>query len=411
MSASRARLRRFASSRALPLFAVFGVLAVGCGPSGKTERAGAKVTAVLEVPAERIGVVDGVPILEGGYSGLAFDEAGGLWAITDRGPNLEAAAALGRPAKRFPLPDYRPHAQQVTVDSTGVRLGRRVAFGNAAGRPASGYPPPTRDPSLTVETALDVDFGDDGHDPEGIDSEGVAFGDGSMWVSEEYRPSIWRLDPASGRLLARYTPTPTGPLDAPLPAWLLQRRPNLGFEGLAYHEGHVYAALQGPLSPPGGDAYTPLVRILRLDPATGRTRSFVYALDGSQRKIGDLAVHPDGRLLVLEHGERFGGRWTAEVYAIDLGHVDYLNDDSLPPERFRDAATALTASVLIAPKQLYVDLLAAGYPARLTKPEGLAADAGGRLLIINDNDYGLDAPRGTGAAVATGVGTRLVVVE
>ena len=383
----------------------------GCTSNKSTPASQHAVIARVPLPTAQLGTVDGAVIVEGGYSGLAFDDTGRLWAITDRGPNLEAEQALGRAAKRFPLPKYHPHAQQLSLDSSGVGLHTRLNFGNALGAPATGLPPPTRDPKLTVETALDSDFKDAGHDPEGIDSEGITFGAGSLWISDEYRPSIWRLDPQSGKLIERYTPTPTTALDKALPAWLLQRRPNLGFEGIAFRDGFLYAALQGPLSPPGGDKFTSLVRILRVDIESGRTRSFVYALDGSQRKIGDLAIDEQGQLLVLEHGERFGGRWTAEVYAIDIGKVDYLNDDALPPERFRDVATALTASVLIAPKRLYVDLLAAGYSTRLRKPEGLAVDGDGRLYIINDNDYGLDSPQGTGAAVATGIETRLIVID
>ena len=407
--ASAARIPHATGSWLLAL--AVGCALPACGPAAGTERPSTSIVACVALPADRLGTVDGVPVREGGYSGLAFDEAGGLWALTDRGPNLEAERAAGRPAKRFPVPDYHPHAQRLTLDSAGVTLSDVLAFGTATGDLATGYPPPATDPALTVELALDADFRDDGHDAEGIDSEGIAFGGGSLWVGDEYRPSVWRLDPQTGRLLARYTPTPSHPLDRPLPTWLLQRRPNLGFEGLAWRNDYLFAALQGPLSPPGGDAYTPLTRILRLDPATGDARAFAYALEGPARKIGDLAVHPDGRLLVLEHGERPGGRWSAEVYAVDLARVGYLAADALPPERFRDLASALAAGVAVAPKTLHVDLLAAGYPPRLRKPEGLAVDPAGRLVVINDNDFGLDSPRGTGSAVATGVATELFVID
>ena len=414
------------SSPPLPLVTVVVAVAVvtlfclvGCGADGgvlsdaEVLRPGARVTSRYRLYAEELGRVDGAVVRAGGYSGLAFDSAGSLWAITDRGPNLEAATARLHAAKRFPLPDYRPHARRIDSAGGQLALGERLGFLAADGGAATGLPPPSAAPGLVVEEALGPDFETLPHDPDGIDSEGVAFGAGSLWVSDEYRPSVWRLDPGSGRLLARYTPTPTGPLDRRLPAWLLQRRPNLGFEGLAFQRdpGYLYVALQGPLSPPGADARTRLVRILRLDPATDRVRSFVYPLDGSRRKIGDLALSPEGYLLVLEHGERFGRPWSAEVYAVDLARVDYLNDDGLPPERFSDVPTALTAGVLVAGKELYVDLLAAGWPAAWSKPEGLACDAAGRLYLVNDDDFGIDSPAGTGAAVMTGADSYLVVIE
>lgn len=393
------------------------VVLVACGPPAGTapERAGATVTARYTLEAAELGSVDGAVIRDGGYSALAFDDAGALWTVTDRGPNLEAENRLGRPAKRFPIPGYRPVAERLDAAEGTLRVVERVVFGTPdQGRVASGLPPPARAEAITVEAGLGRDFAELPHDPEGIDSEGLAFdGRGGMWVGDEYRPSIWHLDAATGALIRRYTPTPRGLLDAPLPEYLLQRQPNLGIEGIALGpEGYLYASLQGPLSPPGGDDFTAITRILRLDTASGEVRAFAYAMEASTRKLGDLALAPDGRLLVLEHGERSGiGGWSAEVYAIDLDRVDYLDPRALPPERFRDVTTALTQGVVIAPKELYVDLLAAGWPRRYQKPEGLAVDSEGRLLLVNDNDFGLDSPMGTGAAVATGVGTELLVIE
>ena len=395
----------------------FALYLPACGPPAGTapERPGASVAARYTLAAERLGEVDGASIRDGGYSALAFDDGGALWALTDRGPNLEASARVGRPAKRFPVPRYRPVAERLDASAGELRVVERVAFGSAdSTRAASGLPPPSRSPDATVETGLGADFAPLPHDAEGIDSEGLAFdGRGGVYVSDEYRPSIWRLDAATGRLLRRYTPTPSGPLDAPLPGYLLERRPNLGIEGLALGpDGDLFASLQGPLSPPGADPATPIVRILRLDTASGAVRAFAYALEASTRKIGDLAVAPDGRLLVLEHGERSRlGGWSAEVYAVDAERVDYLDPRALPPERFRDVTTALTQGVVVAPKTLYVDLSAAGWSPRLRKPEGLAVDAEGRVLVVNDNDFGLDSPMGTGAAVATGDPTQLVVIE
>jgi len=161
--------------------------------------------------------------------------------------------------------------------------------------------------------------------------------------------------------------------------------------------------LQGPLSPIGGDPQTPIVRILRINTATAEVRHFLYALDSYQRKIGDLAMHPNGSLLVLEHGHRKQGNWSSEIYAINLAQINFASVGTFPPERFSDVATALSGGEIISSKALFLDLLAAGYPSSLPKPEGLAVDMDGTVYIINDNDYGIDSPAADGKAVATGM--------
>lgn len=375
------------------------------------ERADARIVATYRLDAAKIGEVDGVDILDGGYSSLALAPDGALWVVTDRGPNLEAYARAGQAAKRFPIPNYLPTAERIEIDGDGIRVVEQLTITGAGGQAVTGLPIPTLDPDASVELAYGPTFAPIATDAEGIDSEGLAFRGDELWLSDEYRPSLWRLDAATGQLLERYTPTPAGALDKPLPDWLLDREPNLGFEGIVAVDGYVYAALQGPIYPPGGDRTTRITRVIRLDPATGAVESYAYALEGSTRKIGDLAALPDGRLLVLEHGLIPGKGWSAEIYAVPIARLAKISEGTLPPERFRDPESALIGGVSLAPKTLYVDLLAAGWDPAWEKPEGLAVDAKGRILLVNDNDYGLLSPTGTGEAVATDAATVLVVIE
>ena len=372
----------------------------------------ARVAATYALDAVAIGEVDGITIRDGGYSGLAISPDAEIWVTTDRGPNLEARAHAGRAAKRFPLPGYTPAAERVEIEADRLVVRERRRYLTPGGPPATGLPIPTADPAIDVELAYGPAFADVGRDAEGIDAEGIAFDDvGGAWIADEYRPSLWYVTAATGRLRRRYTPTPSAASDEPLPTWLLQRAPNLGFEGVAVVGDDVYAALQGPLRPPGGDRSTRITRLLRLDPATGQTQSYAYALEGSTRKVGDLAVAPDGRLLVLEHGLIPGRGWSAEVYAVRTDRLTALPTGGLPPERYRDPESAITGGVAIAPKTLYVDLLAAGWDPTWDKPEGLAAAGDGSLLLVNDNDYGLVSPRADGRAEATDAETVLVVVR
>ncbi len=375
------------------------------------ERADAQIVGIYRLDAVKLGEVDGVDILDGGYSSLDIAADGAMWVVTDRGPNLEATARSGAAAKRFPIPDYRPTAERIEIDGERIRVVEQRPYFGDGGRPATGLPTPSLDAKATIEIAYNGSFGVLPPDPEGIDSEGLVFVDDDLWISDEYRPSLWRLDAVTGQLKERYTPTPNGPRDKPLPDWLLARSPNLGFEGITADRDYLYAALQGPIQPLGGDRTTRITRILRLDPATGATESYAYALEGSTRKIGDLATLPDGRLLILEHGLIPGKGWSAELYAVPIARLAKITESTLPPERFRDPESALIGGVSLAPKTLYLDLLQAGWDPVWEKPEGLAIDAAGRILLINDNDYGLISPLADGKAVRTDAETVLVIIE
>ena len=360
-----------------------------------------------------LGHVDGVRIGEGGISGLDRLADGRLVGVTDRGPNLDAETLAGRPAKRFPVPDYRPSLVTLVASDGRLHITSRVPIVGPNG-PVSGRPPATSGDAL-VETALGPDGETLAADPWGLDAEGVAdAGDGTVWLSEEYRPSLWRVDLATGRTIERFVPVVEAPFDRPLPAVVQLRGANLGFEGVAVvrtpRGPRVVAALQGPLRPVGASPDTPVARLLSLDVATGAAETLAYALDGPLRKVGDVAALPDGRLLLLEHGPLPGGSWGAAVYALDLATGRGVDDAATPPETFATLDAARAAGVALLDKRLVVDLVAAGWPVGALKPEGLVVD-GRRLAVVADNDYGLDAPEGDGRAVATGAETFLFVLD
>ncbi len=402
-----------------PLQILLGALALAvlgaCGSDsgGPKMREDARVRAIYRLTQPRPIIIDaGARIREGGFSALDIAPDGGIWTTTDRGPNLEAAERYRRPAKRFPNPRYHPHA--LRLDTSGgqlVTIGK-LPFELPEGLLATGLPTPPNDTLQVVEMAIGFEGNREKEDPRGIDSEGLAIGSGNqMYVCDEYRPSIWLVDTARGLLTQRYTPKPSEPYERKLPEWLLQRRANLGIEGLAYDGSYLYAALQGPLSPPDGSELTPFARILRIDLGTEEVSYLNYELDGPARKIGDLSMDPSGEILVLEHGENAAGQWSAEIFALDLD-AEVWNAEGVPgAEAFTNAQAARDAGRSIAGKHLYVDLVAAGWPREWLKPEGLAVAANGDILLVNDNDYGIDSPAGDGVSVQTGVMTGLVVIR
>ncbi|HEX9953008.1 MAG TPA: esterase-like activity of phytase family protein, partial [Rubricoccaceae bacterium] len=156
-----------------------------------------------------LGTVDGVEVHEGGLSGLDRLADGRFIAVTDRGPNIDAATSEGRPAKRFPVPDYRPSLVLLRFDDEEIVVTERRTILTPDGGPVSGRPPSAVAADgaiiggdLVVETALGPDGAQLAPDPWGLDAEGVAdAGDGTVWICEEYRPSLWRVDLATGRVL------------------------------------------------------------------------------------------------------------------------------------------------------------------------------------------------------------------
>ena len=382
------------------LLAVLG----GCAAPAPT----ATRPAVYVAPDSVVARLDGVEVIDGGLSALTLGPGGALWTVSDRGPNLEAEVSAGRPAKRFALPDYAPLISRVDTTGGVLRLVSRRPVRTPDGRAATGAPP--QSPGA-AEVDVEVGLGPDGGlvpvDPWGVDAEGLEFDGESLWLAEEYRPSLWRLDAATFAVRERWTPAPTDPIDRPLPPVLAGRQPNLGFEGVAVMDGAVVASLQGPISTPDTDPATPFVRLLRLDAEAGTAETFAYPMDGPLRKVGDLAALPDGRLLVLEHGPGPDGRWSGGVYAVTLRGAAPLADAL--PERFATAERARAAGIAVLDKRLVLDLVPSGWPATLLKPEGLAVLPDGRLAVIADNDYGVDAPAADGRPVATGVRSTLVV--
>ena len=379
-----------------PLLVLFvAALAVAACTSPPAATRGSEVLPVLGL--DTLGTVDGLTFVEGGVSGLDRDPAGGLIGVTDRGPNADAVNAAGRPAKRFPLPGYRPALLRLAVGAAGVSLTERVPFIVPTGT-ASGLPVPDAAGAEVVESAFDAEGRGLAPDAWGVDAEGVAAVADGYWVSEEYRPSLWYVG-RDGTVRQRYTPRPVAPGDRPLPAVILDREANRGFEGVGvWPSGHVVAALQSPLLVGGGGSR--VARLVVLDPASGDAWTLAYELDGPLRKVGDVAALDEGRLLVVEHGPMgLGGPWSGAVYLLDTRRAGRV-PDGVTPETGN--------SVRLADKSLVLDLGAAGWPAGLEKPEGLAVLDDRTLAVVNDNDYGLGSPLGDGQLVATDQPTVLV---
>lgn len=358
-----------------------------------------------------------------GLSRRAGDPPGVVWAAGDRGPNIKVKAAvelygldrleaLGREAgaKIMPRLDIGPAIAELRVSGRRVELVRSLRIADSGGRAVSGLPVPGG-PHTRHEPAFDLDGRKLPPDPSGLDTEGIAaLADGGFWVSDEFGPSLVRID-GEGRVLRRLVPEGSDfegaayPVEACLPAIAARRQLNRGFEAIALSpDGEwLFIAFQSPLAHPDEDANAQArhVRLWRLDsgsgevaaqylypldpPETFRRDSAKKPLDPADLKVSELCWVGDDSLLVLERGSE-----TTKIY-----RVAPSADLALPPEHL-DGSTRPTVEELSA-GEIALPVLAKRLlfssddaPEVGADLEGMAILSPSELLLVSDNDFGVE---------------------
>lgn len=298
------------------------------------------------------------------------DPPGRVWGLGDRGPNLKIKTAIKRygldhlaplkdlaGAKVLPLPSFQPALSELQVGEDRVTLIRTLPLRTPTG-PLSGLAIPGS-AEADVEPTFDLAGELLAPDPNGVDTEGlVALADGGFWVSEEYGPSVLRVD-AEGVVQSRWTPSGAG-----------RRRLNRGFEGLAISpdERWLYVLFQSGLE---GDGQME-TRIWTLDARDGSVAadhaypfdppdSFAEdeAVEASDLKACELLCIGPDRFLVLERVTR-----SARIYRIELG------------------AGAPSAKTLVFSTD--------DHDAIAPDLEGMCLLSDRELLIATDNDFGTE---------------------
>ncbi|HEY0132220.1 MAG TPA: esterase-like activity of phytase family protein [Allosphingosinicella sp.] len=360
-----------------------------------------------------------------GLSRRTGDPAGTVWAVGDRGPNIKVKDVvklygLDRlerlrdedGAKIMPRLDLGPAIAELRVAGDRIEFVRSLSIADSQGRPVSGLPVPGG-PHTRCEPAFDLDGEPIAPDPSGLDTEGIAaLADGGFWVSDEFGPSLVRLD-SGGRVLRRLVPAGTDlagaayPVETRFPAIAARRQLNRGFEAIAISpdEKWLFIAFQSPLAHPDEQAHERArhVRLWRLDSETGEVAAqYLYPLDPPESFRRDLEKKPLDRsdlkvselcwlgadsLLVLERGSE-----TTKIY-----RVTPSADLALPPAHL-DAATRPTVEELgagdgdpglpvLAKHLLFSTDDAPEVGADL---EGMAILSPSELLLVNDNDFGVE---------------------
>jgi len=384
--------------------------------------------AELELPGGRLRVTRG---LGSGLSRNPLDDPGILWSVGDRGPNLKVPQAVDQygldqlepfrnvdGVKILPFPDIGPAISQLRISGDRVELLRTVPIRGRRGQPISGRPP-LYGRAEETEPALAVDGTLLPPDPSGADTEGLAVAsDGDFWVADEYGPSLFQIAP-DGIVRRRLVPAGSEdwflgadyPVEAVLPAIATRRRLNRGFEGLAISEdgGWLFAAFQSPLAHPDLEAHLRArhVRIWKVSTETGRVAAqFIYPLDPPKSfrrdrakgdvdradiKIGEIAMLAGNRLLVLERCSL-----TSKLYLVNLG----VNSSTLPLQV--DVTTrptieqmsvdgSLVETIPVLEKRLF--LSTDDYPEIDGDLEGIAVLGPRTIILVNDNDFGIEGVR------------------
>jgi hypothetical protein len=356
-----------------------------------------------------------------GLSRRPGDPPGIVWAIGDRGPNIKVKAAVklygldrlgplrgAEGAKIMPRLDLGPAIAQLRVTEDRVELVRSLRIADSGARPVSGLPVPGGE-HMRSEPAFDLGGEPLRPDPSGLDTEGIAaLADGGFWVSDEFGPSLVRLD-AQARVLKRLVPHGTDldgaayPVEAMLPAIAARRQLNRGFEAVALSpdERWLFLAFQSPLAHPDEAAHEQArhVRLWRCDPATGEVAAqYLYPLDPpdsfrrdgplerSDLKVSELAWVGEDSLLVLERGSQ-----TTKIYRVTPSDAQAL------PAEHLDVATRPTVEELSAAGKRELLVLAKQLlfttddaPEIAPDLEGMAILSPFELLLVNDNDFGIE---------------------
>ncbi|MFD0305299.1 esterase-like activity of phytase family protein [Streptomyces sp. NPDC127119] len=339
---------------------------------------------------------------------------GEFWTVTDRGPNGQIKVD-GVKRRTFPVPGFDPAIVKIRVSGDSVKVLDAIPITTGSGKPVTGLPnQAARDEapySYDATTPLS-------YNPNGLDTEGIVRSkDGSFWLVDEYGPSLVHVS-ARGKVLTRYVPkglnlTGAGyPVVEALPAVLLHRKINRGFEGLALLPGgDLVLAVQSPLSLPDTDAgeESLTARLLRFSPKKRAvTAEYAYRFDPvgtvdpgeddtSELKISSVVAVGRDELLVEERTDK-----AARLQVVKLSRgADILGDkwdDSTTSPSLEQLEDPAASGVPVLRKRLVVDLgKVKGVPGKI---EGVARVDRDTLALINDNDFGMTD--GTGAFDAQG---------
>ncbi|MBA3510491.1 esterase-like activity of phytase family protein [Sphingomonas sp.] len=374
--------------------------------------------AEVDFPGSKLVIRHGIG------SGLSRDRSGGefVWAIADRGPNLELRTAIDdygwqapescrgeADAKLMPRLELGPYLARLRIHGEQVELDGIVRLTDARGTQIPGCPVPDGD-HFQCEPAFDFDGRPIPPDPLGMDTEGIAaLSDGGFWVGEEYGPSLVQVAP-SGRVVRRLVPKGSAiahadHVEEALPALAARRHLNRGFEAVAASpsEDRLFLAFQSPLSHPDKTAFERArhVRLWELDRDGRVLAQYLYPFDEpdtfvrdvEKKKLGwkdlkicELTAVGERSLLVLERSTE-----TCKIYRIELADelrvpAAHLDVDTRPTIEELSAMDGPFDLPVLAKQLLFTS---DDHPEVSADIEGMTPLSERSLLLVSDNDFGV----------------------
>lgn len=347
-----------------------------------------------------------------------------VWTLGDRGPNIacsEMKETTGvelncreiKNSRVYPTPSYTPSIYRVLLLDDGTfQVTDVIKLKDRDGHPLNGMPNPLK--TATTEIPLDGKGAKLQQDLRGIDAEAlVRLNDGTFWVGDENGPSLAQFS-ADGKLLERHVPKGTEGdfAGAPyktvgsLPAIIAKRQANRGIEamGISPDERFLYFIMQNPLANPDTAAFQQArnTRLFKLNRATMKVvGEYVYALDDpmtfrrdpskkpSDPRISEMMAIGLDRLIVLERTEQ-----TTKLY-----EVEFVGATDIAGSRWDDTATKPSleqtdlAEAKIAPVKKTIRFDTADHSAIVGKTEGMTLLNDGALVLMNDDDFGINGAR------------------
>lgn len=338
-------------------------------------------------------------------SGLDVNATGEWFGLTDRGPNSQLKGPNGKDRRVLPLPDFAPGIVPFRTNGAALEIVRFIPLRGTNGVPLTGLGNTRDDENGFLNATAPQPLTPD---PGGVDPEGLrCLPDGGFLVSEEYGPSLlrvdgkgvvqWRLIPQGHQLSG--APYPVKPL---LPAVLRERRANRGFENLALSaDGRTaYLALQSTALADGHPAAktSRILRVVELDvadPAAPRVTGHFLARSGAvtehlgtksqaAMKWNDAVWLAPRQLIILEQAKE-----SAVLRTVDLREAtNLLGHERENDPRLDVGDVAALAGLAVGESRVLARLddvsRVGGH-----KLEALFRLDDHRFAVMNDNDFGI----------------------
>lgn len=374
------------------------------------------------------GVMHLTRSLTSGLCRAPSDDPAVFWGVGDRGPNIKPGAIADRygaehlrplaardGAKIMPLPQIGPAIARFRIVDATIVLDEVIALTDSCGRALTGLPVPGAE-HAEQEPVFDLTGQPFGTDPGGADTEGIAaLPDGTLWIAEEYGPSLLRVD-RCGRVLMRWVPEGQGrcfadagyPVAEILPPLASARKLNRGFEAItATPDGSaLFVAFQSPLAHPDRHAHEKSrhLRIWQLDSTSGDLiGEFIYPLDAPKSfrrdadagkvgtddvKVSEIHLSASRTLLVLERISL-----TTKIYQVTLtpearAPCSLVNPETRPTLEQMSADQLSDAGIAVLDKQLVFST--DDHPEICGDLEGMILLDDTTLLLSNDSDFGIE---------------------